>query len=171
MRYSLVYLIMFIFTIISCKNDDSKIEKLEQKLEQQAEETQRQKDEMQRQKQEALQNELNAKNEELERLKSQQSKTSSNANNQNFDYYAKGYGLYPEGSKRLLNYQDVTNLTKRQLKIMRNEIFARHGYIFTTNDMIQYFSGQSWYRPLHKDVSNKLTYIEKENVKYIKSFE
>jgi len=92
-------------------------------------------------------------------------------NSDNFNYYAKGFGRYPETSNRIIEYSDISNLSSRDLKIMRNEIFARHGYIFKTSDMVQYFSEQSWYRPLHADVSSKLTDIEKKNVDFIKSYE
>ncbi len=59
----------------------------------------------------------------------------------------------------------------RDLKIMRNEIFARHGYIFKTADMINHFSNESWYKPMYNDVTSKLSYIEKTNVNFIKSYE
>ena len=86
-------------------------------------------------------------------------------------YYAKGYGTFPEGSNRYLTSEDTRYLDYSELKIMRNEIFARHGYIFKTEDMIQYFSGQSWYKPLHNDVNSSLTEIERKNVEYIKTLE
>ena len=54
---------------------------------------------------------------------------------------------------------------------MRNEIFARHGYIFKTADMINHFSNESWFKPLYNDVTNKLSNIEKTNVNFIKTYE
>ena len=89
----------------------------------------------------------------------------------NSRYFAAGAGLYPEGSQRYLSYDDVQYLSSRDLKIMRNEIFARHGYIFKTSDMIQHFSQQSWYRPSNDDVTAYLSKIEKENVDFIKMYE
>jgi hypothetical protein len=80
-------------------------------------------------------------------------------------------GLFPQSSTRLLTQNDLSTLNKRDLKIMRNEIFARHGYIFKTADMKNYFAQQSWYRPLYGDVNNLLTSIEKTNVELIKSYE
>jgi hypothetical protein len=54
---------------------------------------------------------------------------------------------------------------------MRNEIFARHGYIFTTPEMTAYFSQMSWYTPRYYDVSSLLTPIEKKNIAFIKRYE
>jgi YARHG domain len=80
-------------------------------------------------------------------------------------------GIYPEGSTRLLTAADVEGLDLWDLKVMRNEIFARHGYIFKTKEMIQYFNQQDWYNPMFPDVSSKLSNIENKNVAFIKAFE
>lgn len=80
-------------------------------------------------------------------------------------------GLYPEASVRILNAAELKGMTTRQLSIMRNEIFARHGYIFKTPDMKEYFGRQSWYRPSASDVSSVLTAVEKQNIENIKKFE
>lgn len=80
-------------------------------------------------------------------------------------------GLYPEASARILNGSELSGMTTKQLSIMRNEIFARHGYIFKTTDMKEYFGRQSWYRPSASDVSSVLTVIEKQNIETIKKFE
>ena len=56
---------------------------------------------------------------------------------------------------------------------MRNEIFARHGYIFKSNpEMIKYFNNQSWYTPQYYDVTNiAFGNREKFNVNFIKNHE
>ena len=38
------------------------------------------------------------------------------------------HGIYPEGSTRLLRQSDMEGLTSWDLKVMRNEIFARDRY-------------------------------------------
>lgn len=81
------------------------------------------------------------------------------------------YGIYPEGSTRLLRETDMDGLTSWDLKVMRNEIFARHGYIFKTEEMTAYFSQKSWYTPRYDDVTDLLTSIEKKNVEFIKRYE
>jgi len=80
-------------------------------------------------------------------------------------------GIYPQASQRLLNLNDISGLSKSDLRIMRNEIFARHGYIFKTNDMKDYFNKQPWYRGQYTDVTSRLSNIEKQNVELIKKYE
>jgi hypothetical protein len=51
---------------------------------------------------------------------------------------------------------------------MRNEIYARHGYIFSANELRGYFSNQNWYHPLYNDVSGMLSDLEKSNIALLK---
>ena len=55
-----------------------------------------------------------------------------------------------------------------ELRFMRNEIFARHGYIFKSEDLNAYFSDKSWYSPIRSDVTKLLTEIDKYNIQLIK---
>lgn len=80
-------------------------------------------------------------------------------------------GVYPQASIRFLTSADLSNQNKHDLKIMRNEIFARHGYIFRTPEMKSYFAAQRWYKPLYNNVDSQLSSIEKANVELIKSYE
>ena len=80
-------------------------------------------------------------------------------------------GRFPQASERLLTASDLQGLSKNDLKIMRNEIFARHGYIFQTQDMKSYFRNQSWYSPQSSNVTAKLSNIEIKNIELIKGYE
>ena len=80
-------------------------------------------------------------------------------------------GRYPQASERFLSSGDVVNLNKYELKIMRNEIFARHGYIFKTPDMRSYFSQQTWYHGQYDNVNSMLSDIEKRNIELMKKYE
>jgi len=80
-------------------------------------------------------------------------------------------GLYPFASKALLKVSDLNSFTKQDLKIMRNEIYARHGYIFKTAEMKTYFSRQSWYKGQYDDVTSMFSSIEKQNIELIKKYE
>jgi len=80
-------------------------------------------------------------------------------------------GKFPQASERLLSTADLQNLRKEEKKIMRNEIFARHGYIFLTADMKTYFRNQDWYKPQYNNVTSMLTSIEKKNIEFIKRYE
>jgi hypothetical protein len=147
-------------TLYSCGNDQAKIDALEEKINQQSQA-------IQAEKQADLEKELAEKSAELEGLKAKE--VSKKSSQQTF--HAVGYGDYPEASERKLTYEELSRLNKRELRIMRNEIFARYGYIFKSQDLKSHFSYQSWYQPLYDDVTNRLTKIEKENAEYIKNFE
>ena len=142
-------------------DQEEKIKDLETKLEQQ-------KEQINLDKEKRLRDELERKEKEIEELKNN---NLNQSNSFGANFYARGKGKFPEGSERRLSEFDLSRLGSRDLKIMRNEIFARHGYIFKTADMINYFSGESWYRPLYHDVTHMLSSIEKANVNLIKSFE
>lgn len=79
-------------------------------------------------------------------------------------------GLYPYTSQRLLTDTEVSNLSQSDLRIMRNEIYARHGFIFQSKEMANYFSSQSWYTPKYYNVTDRLSAIEKNNIAMIKSY-
>lgn len=78
-------------------------------------------------------------------------------------------GLFPFTSYRKVVYSDIVYMSSSDLRIMRNEIYARHGYIFDSADLRRYFMNQSWYTPRTKNV--KLSSIEEYNVKVIKQYE
>ncbi len=87
------------------------------------------------------------------------------------DLSATSLGKFPQGTERLLSPNDLSGLSKEDLKIMRNEIFARHGYIFKTPEMKSYFEAQPWYHGQYEDVTSMLSPIEKQNVELIKKNE
>jgi hypothetical protein len=80
-------------------------------------------------------------------------------------------GRFPQSSERLLVSSDLSGLSKYELKIMRNEIFARHGFIFLTTEMKSYFQTQSWYKPRYNDVSSMLSSVEQKNIALIQRYE
>jgi hypothetical protein len=80
-------------------------------------------------------------------------------------------GKYPEGSTRLLSHDDVAGKSSWELKIMKNEIYARHGYIFKTPELKSYFESQHWYKPMYDDVTDLISNVERENAAFIKGYE
>lgn len=74
-------------------------------------------------------------------------------------------------SARKLTYNDISPLNKAQLRLLRNTIYARHGYIFKSDDLKNHFSKCSWYSPRHADVTGMLSGVEKYNVQFIKKYE
>ncbi|MGG1678242.1 YARHG domain-containing protein [Neobacillus sp. NRS-1170] len=78
--------------------------------------------------------------------------------------------ILPASDKRVMREEDITNLTKEQLRLARNEIYARHGHVFKSQDLQNYFSSKSWYHP-DPSFDGSLNEVEKENVDFIKARE
>lgn len=75
-------------------------------------------------------------------------------------------------STTLLKKEDVENMYKRDLEVMRNAIYARHGYSFKNRQMRYLFDNYvDWYVPVSTDVTQDLTEIEKKNIELIKRYE
>jgi len=74
-------------------------------------------------------------------------------------------------STRKLTEKELKNLRKLDLEIIRNSIYARHGYSFANRGSRQYFDNVDWYVPLYTNVENQLTPIEKENISLLKRLE
>lgn len=90
-------------------------------------------------------------------------------------------GTWAFTAKRVVTSNDLRHLNKDQIDKMRNEIYARHGWVFARADLRQYFSQKSWYRPKgnlsNRDYVNshlvlpQLTSIEKKNATFIRDYE
>ena len=69
---------------------------------------------------------------------------------------------------RLLSPAYLGRFTKAELRMMRNEILARHGWVFQSKDLKDHFSSQPWYQPLGNNYSVKISLVEKTNIELIK---
>lgn len=83
--------------------------------------------------------------------------------------------ILPNSNTQKLTRDDLKNLTKEELRLARNEIFARHGMIFGATDLAEYFGSKSWYEPKVSfdefyDVAN-MTELEEANVVLISKVE
>jgi len=67
----------------------------------------------------------------------------------------------------------ISEMTSADLRLLRNEIFARHGYIFKSPELTDFFSKFEWYQPnLTSDQIDKvLTEIDRYNISLIKTVE
>ena len=74
-------------------------------------------------------------------------------------------------STTLLKESDLKNLKKLELEIIRNTIFARHGYTFKKKSFRQFFDPIDWYIPVTDNVSNKLTLLEQKNIILLNRFQ
>lgn len=53
--------------------------------------------------------------------------------------------LFYDSNVRYLTKDEVGSLSKEEMRLARNEIFARHGRQFSDEDLAAYFEGKSWY--------------------------
>lgn len=110
---------------------------------------------------------------ESETCASQQVKTSGPERTEQFrlDVSKDNIHPYDVACERKLTEDDLAGMNKKELRLMRNWIFARHGYIFSTTEMRNYFEQQPWYQGRYSDVTSMLTDIEKYNINFIKEHE
>lgn len=90
-----------------------------------------------------------------------------NINDKNTDY------IIYDSDRRLLTKEELSNYSKEELAYIRNEIFARRGYVFESEEYKSYFNKKTWYTPNPSFDGNidSLNLIEKENVNLIKELE
>ncbi|MFK2826632.1 YARHG domain-containing protein [Bacillus sp. B190/17] len=81
------------------------------------------------------------------------------------------YYIIPHSDYAYLTYDDLAGFSQNELRLARNEIFARHGYVFKSKDLRNYFNSQAWYSPNPSFRESSLSAVEKSNVDFIKSFE
>lgn len=93
------------------------------------------------------------------------------------DYYTEsissGY-LWPTDTQ-YISTADLRGLSQDTVAAIRNEIYARHGYAFTTERWQDYFAGKTWY---YRDstcdettVRARLSSIERANISTIVAYE
>lgn len=90
------------------------------------------------------------------------------------DDYDDGEYIFPDSDTRKLTKSDIKGKSKNELRIGRNEIYARHGRRFQDEELQDYFDSQSWYEGTTDpdDFSeDELSSVEKRNARYIQKFE
>lgn len=87
--------------------------------------------------------------------------------------YGESYYIIPDSSSRYLTKEELYQYDKSSLGFIRNEIFARHGYVFKNEDYKNYFTSMPWYLPdsRFKGTLKELNPVEKHNVELIQSIE
>gem|GEM_PF-6374161 len=82
--------------------------------------------------------------------------------------------LLPHSSTHMLTDDDLRELTKEELRIARNEIFARYGRQFNDEILQAYFNTKPWYASLPKLLPGTepvLSELELENIDIIHIYE
>ena len=78
-----------------------------------------------------------------------------------------GVGRFYATEQVVLNGNILGSFRKETLRLMRNEIMARHGYVFQAQDLKDYFGREPWYKPGTDNSAIKLSFIEQLNVDLI----
>lgn len=89
-----------------------------------------------------------------------------------YQYYS-GDNTYiiPDSSIRRLTVGELYGYSSNTLALIRNEIYARNGYVFSKQKYRDYFSSKLWYSPNLNFNESWLNSVEKYNIQLIKSME
>lgn len=82
--------------------------------------------------------------------------------------------IFPEVDKELLTEEDVKDLPAELLAYGRYELLAKHGELFESEELKEYFGNQKWYFGFlsdEKEVEGLLNDIEKENLAFLEKKE
>ncbi|MCC8169910.1 MAG: YARHG domain-containing protein, partial [Oscillospiraceae bacterium] len=86
-------------------------------------------------------------------------------------YYDDADYILPQSGTKILTEDDIKGLTKEQLALARNEIYARHGRKFQMAEFRDYFLKQEWYKEDsnydYDNESSNLNEIEIKNVAFL----
>ena len=86
------------------------------------------------------------------------------------DFFAEA-GIDYTKLERTLVPSDLEGFSKPALRIWRNAIYARHGRTFKSEDLQALFNEYVWYSPDENYSDEKLSDIDKANIKLIQEFE
>ena len=82
--------------------------------------------------------------------------------------------VLPYSSTRELTDDDLRRLTKNELRLARNEIYARYGRVFRDQSLQKYFDSKPWYKNIPKlplGMDPTLTKLERSNIELIQVYE
>jgi hypothetical protein len=91
-----------------------------------------------------------------------------------WDYIYRGIKSFPASyylDRTILTEEDLNYLSLAQLRLLRNTIYAYHGYRFRSKDLNEYFGKTDWYTPDSNFTESKLNEYEKCNVQIIRIIE
>ena len=111
-------------------------------------------------------------------VKQQKKKTETKKTKKEEKKADSGDYICPDSSSKILTEADIKGLSSQQLNYARNEIYARHGRKFDSQELQDYFNSKSWYRGLYSgsdfdaNYSGKLlTDVERKNVEFLRNAE
>lgn len=66
---------------------------------------------------------------------------------------------------------ELGTLNGKELRLLRNMIYAKYGYKFKSLDLQKYFMKFTWYKPMHENIDSLMTELDKKNIGRVKFFE
>lgn len=78
--------------------------------------------------------------------------------------------LFPS-DREYITESDLVGKSKDEVAMIRNEIYARHGYIFNTEPFKSYFEAKDWYVPNENFNESVFSEIEKTNKDFLVKYE
>ncbi len=78
--------------------------------------------------------------------------------------------LFPS-DREYITESDLYGKTQEEVALIRNEIYARHGYVFNTEPFKTYFSEKDWYIPNPSFTDSLFNEIEKTNKNFLVEYE
>lgn len=101
-----------------------------------------------------------------------------------YGIYKDGHGIssydyvLPDSDSRYLTRDDVSNLTLRGVNYAKNEIYARYGRDFKSQELKDFFASRYWYSVSYslsdetdKKITDMFNEYEKENSRFLASIE
>ena len=81
-----------------------------------------------------------------------------------------GY-ILPDSDSRKLKKSDLAGMTAQQLSYAKNEIYARHGRVFKSSELQEYFNEKDWYEENDDFKDEDLSKKEAENTEFIDAYQ
>lgn len=79
--------------------------------------------------------------------------------------------LRKDASNYRFTENDLSPLTAKELTYLRNSVYAKHGYVFNSQELNNYFKQISWYHPDASVTAAALNSVERVNVEFIKNYQ
>ena len=77
----------------------------------------------------------------------------------------------PSRLDEILTVEELQDMSRKDLRLVRNTIYARHGYEFKSPILEDYFMFMDWYKPDPKFTEKMLSKVDWKNIKLVKSIE
>lgn len=75
-------------------------------------------------------------------------------------------------STQYVTYSDIQYLDRGQVRVLKNSIYARHGYKFKDKNLRAYFNSQYWYSGYRTSIPSKeLNKVEQYNIQFLARYE